>query len=229
MCRLFAFFLFTAMAALCPLSAQSIEVKTFGPSPLPPGVPPENAFPLVFYMVGMRSDITDLLRKEAESFQENGPRSHLLSEQYADGVPVPQYEGYIVVDESFRITVYNRFPNKAIEQWADKMNAISKDDKEVAIRLRAPRWSWNGVACAIQQLTGGPAVYAVAYSMGQQADPEYRPQVKQTAILTVKEMRDGFWQVMSRASFPIKAIDFTITNPKPGMTFKLIDGDFTIP
>ena len=217
-----------AIVLLGPLPARAVDVKLPTASPpvqYGPGVPPQNAFPVVCYIIGM--DTYEVLalneeRKRAVYATNQGqtmPRP--LVEKYKGGLNLPGYVGYLIVDESFHITYVPRFPSPTMQ------SLFSHFDLEPPVMaLYAPRWSWNGVREILRWRLGHSVSFlSMAYTFDLPPDPSYVPEVKQTAHVPLDFVQEFMWE--RKGHFP-KGIDATITNLRPGMRFMILDKDLEL-
>ncbi len=188
-----------------------------------PGTAPENAFPLVCYVVGKPRHIELALIEEAKHARDAAAQGKTiarpLAEKYAAGLSWPAYLGYFVVDATFRITYVSELP-----AWWTASEVEDLNREKPGIDLKVPRWSWHGVLGSLYLLARGRTV---VYTLGVPPDPGYVPKARGAVLVPLAEILNpgsttsAFWDDQD--------IDTTIINLKPGMHFKVIDGDFTIP
>ena len=190
-----------------------------------PGTPPENAFPLVCYIITLPHAVVDDIQEEAKSVEKalsEGKIIHRpLAEKYKKGVPAPAYVGYYIISEDYRIRYVSlKFGERS------SPNLKEFNGKRKSFPIKPPRWSWNGALACIQWLSDNDGTDVMAYTMGVPPDPNYVPQIKKPYIIPLSKIFET-----SIISFWPKEGDFdaTIINLKPGMKFKVIDKDFIIP
>lgn len=190
-----------------------------------PGTPPENAFPLVCYVVAKPYELVMVIRKEARDAEEAAAKGQTvprpMAEQFKDGVPMPAFVGYYVVDENFRLT----FVSSLLDPL-EREDLKSFNEEEKSYRIPQHR-SWYGVLAYIQGGSDSGGSDTMVYTLGVPPDPEYVPEIRKSVIVPLERILNPD----HISIYPPTSGDFdaTIINPKPGMTFKVIDNDFIIP
>lgn len=111
------------------------------------------------------------------------------NEEYPNGISIPKYVGYMVVEEDFKVKFVDKSNGliPALAEWPDILNAMPADHLYYFENdtFWVPRWSWNGVQAIINQLYERYSVMAVHATHGLEPMDDFVPEYEQVTSTAV--------------------------------------------
>lgn len=114
--------------------------------------------------------------------------------EYPDGISIPTYIGYMVIDEDFKFKFVDKSNGYApsLAKWTDALNAMPADHLYYfeGDTFWVPRWSWNGVQAIINKLFTRYSAMAVHGTHGIEPMDDFVPQYEEEAREVVTKDSD---------------------------------------